>query len=292
MMYKRENEVGENMNILRLTLGLGLAAMASLGCGSSNSSELDPQSCAANQVYIPGGTMMMGDAKLAPPVHSVTVSSFCMDTTEVTQAEYRRLMGAEPWASGSTAFGVGDNHPVWMVNWNDAVLFCNARSEEAGLTPVYTYEKVQTTRGITELVGVVMHPERHGFRLPTEAEWEYGARAGSATTFSWGAEADPAYYWNISNAGGGAHPVGTKLPNAFGLYDMSGNIMEWTNDNYGSYSAASATDPLGPPTDPERALRGGSWRNIEDPLAMASAFRAHDQATAPDTCDGFRTVLR
>lgn len=279
------------MSILRLSLGLVLATMVSFGCGSNSSSDVSPQSCAENQVFIPGGTMMMGDAKLASPVHSVTVSSFCMDKTEVTQSEYRRLMGAEPWSNSSAAFGVGDSHPAWMMNWYDAVLFCNARSEEAGLQPVYTYESLRTTRGDVELVGVVMHPERHGFRLPTEAEWEYGARAGSTTTFAWGDKADPAYYWNISNAGGGAHPVGTKLPNAFGLHDMSGNVMEWTNDNYDSYSAEKATDPLGPSTGSSKVLRGGSWRNIEDPMAMASAFRAHDSATAPDTCDGFRTVL-
>lgn len=185
-------------------------------------------------VRIEAGTFQMGandreandDEK---PVHTVRISQpFYLGTYEVTQAQWQAVMGSNPSASK------GDTLPVEQVSWDDAQEFLrrlNARE-----------------RGVT-------------YRLPTEAEWEYAARAESTGRWSFGDDASRLgqYAWYGDNAGGRTHPVGQKQPNAWGLYDMHGNVWEWVQDWYGDYTSGTAVDPTGPTSGAYRVYRGGGW---------------------------------
>ena len=239
--------------------------------------------------WIKGGTFMMGandgNANEAP-AHQVTVSGFYMDKTEVTQAEYKRVMKTNPaQVTGDLA------RPVEYLTWFDAILYCNARSKLEGKDTVYTFTAV-AKRGITctSLAGISAHLSAKGFRLPTEAEWEYACRAGSTTAYWWGADTNGmgARVWSTCNSGRTTHPVATKLANAFGLYDMSGNVWEWCDDWYGPYAKAAATNPAGPANGTERVLRGGSW--IFNYVGFRSSFRL-SYTPAIWALVGFRVVL-
>ncbi len=171
--------------------------------------------------------------------HTVTVTrAFWLGKTEVTQGEWRRAMGSNP----SSFKRCGDNCPVENVSWHDAVMYCNARSRQEGIEPCYDGDRFKGL-GCT------------GYRLPTEAEWEYAARAG--TTGARYGDLD-AIGWYDANSGNTTHPVGQKRANAWGLSDMLGNVWEWTSDSYGAYGGA-ATDPLGPASGAFRVYRGGDW---------------------------------
>jgi formylglycine-generating enzyme required for sulfatase activity len=195
------------------------------------------------------------------PEHSATITrAYCMKATEVTQGEWQAVMGSNP----SEFKNCGANCPVEQVNWDDAVGYANALSRRAGLPECYAGS---TFTGLTCT----------GYRLPTEAEWEYAARAGT-TSGAYGIDLDSAAWYTgnaaVSYAGAydcsdwfqkqfpsgtcGTHPVRQKHPNAWGLSDMLGNVGEWTGDWYGEYSGA-VTDPTGPATGYARVVRGGSW---------------------------------
>jgi formylglycine-generating enzyme required for sulfatase activity len=188
-------------------------------------------------VHIPAGEFMMGspsDEKGRDndegPVHSIKISKgFWMGIYEVTQAQYQAIMGSNP----STYRG--DNLPVVFVSWNDATEFCKRLSDKENVT----------------------------YRLPTEAEWEYACRAGTRTRFSFGDNDSSLeeYAWYFHNGCFSIHPVGQKKPNAFGLYDMHGNVWEWCQDWYSSdyYTNSPNVDPQGPDRGSSRVLRGGSW---------------------------------
>ncbi len=233
---------------------------------------------------IPAGEFRMGDARGGPdarPVRTVRVSAFYMDITEVTQASFQALTGL------NTAKVRGDQNPVEQTTWLHAARYCNARSEKEGLKPCYNPDTW------------VCDVEADGYRLPTEAEWEYACRAGAATAYSFGDDPQKlaAYAWVKANAEGTPHPVGRKLPNAWGLFDMHGNVMEWCNDWYAvdAYAGGAAADPRGPVTGEFRVLRGGGWRS--PPKAATCAGRAKDAPTSLDTClgypdYGFRCVRR
>jgi formylglycine-generating enzyme len=165
---------------------------------------------------------------------------FWMGKYELTKAQWTAVMGTEPWSGRSYVLDDPDS-PAVYISWNEAQAFITALNDYTGLT----------------------------FRLPTEAEWEYACRAGTTTRFYWGD--DPEYtliddyaWWeeNASNIGEEyAHVVGQKLPNAFGLYDISGNVWEWCQDWWDSdyYSSSPGTDPEGPASGASRVLRGGNW---------------------------------
>jgi len=260
-------------------------------------------------VSIPSGTFNMGQPNPdlgsdEQPVHSVTVSAFSMDKTEVTQADYLALMGVNP------SYFKGDSlEPVEGVSWYDAVLYCNARSKRDLRDTVYTFTSMGTPgNGYHILVGLAIDFTKNGYRLPTEAEWEYACRAGSMTDYYWGRNWPPTKVtdtlaidsnavWEHNSGGptaGSTARVGTKLPNAWGLYDMSGNVWEWCNDLYSSsyYSVSPSTNPTGPgpSTGSGRVLRGGSW-NIYD-FSLRSAYRYCDVASGGGNGYGFRCVWR
>lgn len=267
-----------------------------------------------------GKTFSMGSTngyENESPVHQVTFTKdFWMDTTEVTQGEYETLM--KKMYSGFTApswestYGVSNNHPAYYVNWYDAVLYCNARTKATGSNDtVYTYTSIEGVPGNNcELKDLSIDLTKGGFHLPTEAQWEYACRAGTTTDYYWRKNYDPYpssaadsneiddyTVWGRNscdkgsgNTGYGTHPVATKKKNVFGLYDMSGNLWEWCNDWYDSYSSGTQIDPIGPDNNSTyRVMRGGSWDF--DEFYLRSAFRYYNAPVYTKSNIGFRVCL-
>jgi formylglycine-generating enzyme required for sulfatase activity len=233
---------------------------------------------------VPAGKFRMGSPRLEGgrlphegPQHPVTISRvFYLARTEVTQAQWRAVMGTEPWQSQPFTRS-GDDLAATYVNWEDAWAFCRKLSQKTGQT----------------------------FRLPTEAEWEYACRAGTRTAYCFGDyETDLGEYaWfdkNAHNVGRKhAHPVGRKKPNAWGLCDMHGNVWEWCADRFDEKSYAQApnpVDPTGSRSGKTRVLRGGSWydrawygRAVFD--SCRSAVRTGADPQFRSSFAGFRVVL-
>jgi formylglycine-generating enzyme required for sulfatase activity/TolB-like protein len=232
----------------------------------------------ANFVRVEGGTFQMGGTAYdnEKPIHSVTVKSFSIGKYEVTQKEWFEIMGTNP------SNFKGDNLPVESVSWLEAVEYCNRRSVKEGLTPAY--------RGSGD--NITCDWNANGYRLPTEAEWEYAARGGNRDPMAYeysGSNSVDTVAWYDGNSGKRTHEVGTKAPNSLGLYDMSGNVWEWCWDRYGSYSSGSQTDPRGASSGSNRVDRGGSWLNSAQ--YVRSAGRSHSTPSIRGDGLGFR-VLR
>ncbi len=221
---------------------------------------------------IPAGTFMMG----SPPdelgrfsgeiLHQVTLTQdFYIMTTEVTQSQWTAVMGSNP----SRFTACGDDCPVERVSWDDIQGFITAMNERGEGT----------------------------YRLPTEAEWEYAARAGNSTAFYNGdiTETDCSIDtnldqigWYCGNSGYTTHPVAQKLPNDWGLYDMSGNVNEWCQDGYGTYPSSAVTDPENR-TGSYRVLRGGSWNRYA--RGCRSAYRGNSSPSYRINSIGFRLAF-
>jgi formylglycine-generating enzyme required for sulfatase activity len=225
-------------------------------------------------VLLPAGSFTMGsntggaDEK---PAHKVTVSAFYIDANLVTQRSYESLMKTNPsrWKSPS--------NPVEGVRWSDAVKYCNARSVAEGLQPCYNTKTWQCNFAA------------NGYRLPTEAEWEYACRAGTKTKYFFGDAADKLglYAWYKSNSGSRPRPVRGKLPNPWGLYDIYGNVAEWCYDRYSStfYTQSAPENPRGPATGDTRVLRGGSWDSTAG--QCTSSYRHKADPGYADVCFGY-----
>ncbi|MBM74154.1 MAG: hypothetical protein CMK59_02030 [Proteobacteria bacterium] len=220
---------------------------------------------------IAAGSFVMGENDAS---HEVDLThDFFMMKTCVTQKLYKEITGQNP------SYFTGEECPVEQVNWHEALLFCNALSQKEGLKPCYTISNEQ----------VFLDWEANGWRLPTEAEWEYAARAGANSIYA-GADNVEDVSWFNGNSEGRTHPVGRKKPNNWGLFDMSGNVYEWCWDWYSEdyYTLPeSRLNPIGPIWGTERILRGGCWangsknsqvarRSISNPLSRnyAIGFRA------------------
>ena len=229
--------------------------------------------CPAGYLRIAPGTFLMGsptseDGRDDESQHSVAITrAYCMKATEVTQGEWQAVMGSNP----SSFTSCGKNCPVEQVSWNYAVGYANAMSRREGLPECYSGS---TFTGLG----------CRGYRLPTEAEWEYAARAGT-TGPSYGLL--ESLGWYFGNSDGRTHAVGGKTANSFGLYDMLGNVWEWTNDWYGSYPA-TVTDPTGPARGSDRVARGGSW--FDNARHVRAAFRAYFTPDFRDYFLSFRLV--
>jgi formylglycine-generating enzyme required for sulfatase activity len=251
-----------------LYFALGLVILSSLDCKKVERTETGAVSAtttkdAVEMVLVPGGSFQMGSGQEEDESpHRVDISSFYMDKYEVTQEEYERVVGKNPsrWK--------GDKKPVDQIRWADAARYCNARSRLEGLEPVYDESSWHCRY------------EASGYRLPTEAEWEYAARAGTTAAYFFGDDASKLerYAWFKKTSTRGTCPVGRKQLNSWGLGDMYGNVWEWCGDYYQEdyYQRSSEKDPQGPRTGKTRVVRGGCWdsrpdncrsshRNYEDP---------------------------
>lgn len=241
-------------------------------------------------VRIYGGTFTMGSPANEPgrskdeTQHQVTVSSFCMAKYEVTQKEYQEVMGTNP-----SAFK-GDNLPIEIVSWFDAIEYCNKRSQKEGLTQAYTISGSGDNRT------VIWDRNASGYRLPTEAEWEYACRAGTTTPFGTGknittnqANYNGNYPYNNNSKGDSREKttnVGSFAANSWGLYDMHGNVCEWCWDWYENYSESAQTDPMGASSGSRRVTRGGYYAN--GALFLRSAKRQYSPPDGHYIGNGFR----
>ncbi len=225
--------------------------------------------------------------------HEVTLAAFYIDPFETTQAEWETVMGSNP-----STF-IGEKLPVENLSWLDAVQYANARSEAVGLTPVYTIDGDSVT----------WNRAANGYRLPTEAEWEYACRAGTVTPFNLerSLDADDATFYghypyeieenyfddSVLKARPGQYrgetvEVGSFTPNAWGVYDMHGNVNEWCWDWYGPYDIENTDNPTGAETGTRHVYRGGGWNDFGK--NMRSAYRAAGQADMKSYNLGVRLV--
>ena len=227
-------------------------------------------------VWLPAGQFTIGSPATevdrysdeGPQTRVTLTQGFYMGRYEVTQVEYLSVTGSNP------SYFTGDtNRPVEQVNWTEANNYCaqlTVRDRSAGRLPA-----------------------GWAYRLPTEAEWEYASRCGSTNRFSYGD--DPGYTqlgnnaWYGANSGGASHAVGGKLPNRWGLYDMSGNVWEWCSDWYKTYPGGNVTDPSGPVSGSSRVFRGGSWDDAA--FICRSAQRHENDPSFRCNFIGFRLVL-
>jgi len=221
-------------------------------------------------VLIPAGSFIMGSPNSEKdrypdegPQHWVTISKdFYMGKYEVTQAQWQAVRGSNP----ANGHGVGNNYPVYYVSWNDCQTFIQKLNQLGQGT----------------------------YRLPTEAEWEYACRAGTKTRFYWGDDpnytqiGEYAWYYDYSSSNSKTHEVGLKKPNAWGLFDMSGNVWEWCQDWYGSYSSNAQNDPTGANSGIYRVLRGGSFGDLD--ICSRSAIR--ESYFDPDFMDNLESGFR
>lgn len=252
-----------------------------------------------NLILIEAGTFDMGSPESEyqrgkdETSHKVTVDSFYISATEVTQKDYENIMGENP------SNFKGQNLPVENVTWYDALKYCNKLSEKEGLTPVYTIDGEN----------VSWNRSANGYRLPTEAEWEYVARAGTTTPFNTenSISAEEANYYGHYPYGieenyfdqekletkPGEYrettiEVGSFKPNKWGLYDIHGNVREWCFDYYGEYDLENTENPSGPTSGTLRVTRGGGWNDYAK--HMRSAYRSSEVPTHSASNTGFRIV--
>jgi len=253
-------------------------------------------------VYIDGGTFTMGSPEsekervIDEEQHEVTLSPFWIGKYEVTQKQYKEVMDTNP------SFFKGDKLPVESVSLYDVVEFCNKLSEKNGLKPYYNIDKNRedpNKNNSDKIKWTVTIVGGNGFRLPTEAEWEYACRGGTTTVFHYGNKLDSTmanFNGNYPyNADKGVYrekttDVGSFKPNAYGLYDMHGNTWEWCFDWYyeAYYSRSPVNNPKGSDRGDDRVLRGGSWFHYGSYLRSASRIHFFPSARCNDI--GFRLV--
>lgn len=258
-------------------------------------------------VLVEGGTFSMGNDSGDPdekPVHNVTLSNFYISRYEVTQEEWIAVMGSNPssFTTNPANKEKQANRPVEQVSWYDAVLYCNTRSSKEGLTPCYSLNG--TTNPVmwgpsplenrnSQWDSITCDMNANGYRLPTEAEWEYAARGGKKSkNYSYsGLNSIDAVAWYEDNSNQRTHEVGKKKANELGIYDMTGNVWEWCFDKYGEYPKGAVNNPTGG-LNPgkERILRGGSWAS--NSWACALTNRSTRNPSDRVNSVGFRVVKR
>ncbi len=289
--------------IVTFAAGAALACALNAQEASLVSSVSPVESVEADMVSVEGGSFLMGSKNNEDnetPVHEVTVGDFYMLNTEVTQKLYREVMGV------NVSHFKGDDNPVEEVSWYDAVVFCNKLSVLAGLTPAYTLDgsdDTETWGNIPRIDAdeaekarwntIAWKPDANGYRLPTEAEWEYAAKGGIYAAFETiysGSNVITDVAWNADDPSGKTHEVATKAPNTLGLFDMSGNVWEWVWDWYGNYHVSDSDNPKGATSDVtgRKMRRGGSINS--DAVFCRNANRASSVPELRGVDLGFRIV--
>jgi formylglycine-generating enzyme required for sulfatase activity len=232
-------------------------------------------------VSIPHGSFTMGSPpgttfslNIERPAHQVTLQGFLLGKYEVSQGQYFEVTGTRPSNFYTNLYDTDPegwrNLPVEMVSWYDALVFCNRLSIREGLHPVYRINGNVNpdTWGTPPLVetpawdAAEMVHGANGYRLPTEAEWEYAAKGGEDSSGNYryaGSNNAETVAWYYDNSEFKIHEIGKKPPNELGLHDMSGNVMEWCWDWLGDYTGDSKDNPVGPPSGMYRVIRGGAW---------------------------------
>lgn len=240
-------------------------------------------------VLLPGGDFTMGSDQGNPdeaPAHKVTLTGFAIDKFEVTGEMFAKVQLPNP-----SHWNENPKKPVERVRWRDAKQYCNERSLLEGLKPCYDEKTMDWECNFSA----------NGYRLPTEAEWEYACKAGQNSAFDFGGPAQlKQYVWCAENSEDKTHPVGQKKPNRWGIHDMYGNVSEWCEDVYSAtyYKNSPAKDPTGPASpgkDVQRVMRGGSWKST--PEMCRATFRTGQKTGDTDACFftdycGFRCVRR
>ncbi|MCL2410257.1 MAG: formylglycine-generating enzyme family protein [Treponema sp.] len=287
-----------------------IIAIGSIACTGTHSTSIQ-------MVWIPAGSFTMGSDDLddfaAQPPHQVTLTQgFWMGKFPITQEQFQRVMGTNPsqfiTARGSPpAFGETDaRRPVETVSWYDAIVFANRLSVLDGLSPVYEMQDIngRWTTDTTQWGGVPAHRDprwdlvrirsrSRGYRLPTEAQWEFAARGGNGSpgnfTFSGSNNVnDVAWHWGNSGEQG-TREVGRLTPNALGIHDMSGNVWEWVWDWFTAYTSEPSVDPSGMSAmGAHRSARGAAWSSHEDLLRSANRNSEEPYHRSPNL--GFRLV--
>ncbi len=256
---------------------LSSGAVSSSSLSSSSSSSL---SLSTDFAAIPKDSFVRFDGAV------VHIDSILMSKTEMTASLYKELIGLDPSSHTDVI-----HRPIEQVSWYDALLFCNQLSRHFGLDTVYQYTGTSGLDGI--LLNLQVRTKVKGFRLPTEAEFEYAARAGATTVYSWGDEVtglNPGRYTNPDVAVSPS-PVGSYLPNAWGLFDMEGNLWEWTWDWYGALDPTSpVSNPTGPSSGTERVLKGGVYDAELTERTLATRYKSIPMTYAANI--GFRVVLQ
>jgi formylglycine-generating enzyme required for sulfatase activity len=245
-----------------------------------------------NFVLVEGGTFNNGTS-------DVTISSFYIDKYELTQAGYQAVMGTNPTFN----YGIGDKYPVYLVTWYDAIEYCNRRSIQEDLYPCYSYATYGTNptdwpaewnSNTSNHLNISCDWSANGYRLPTEMEWMFAAKGGNQSQGYLYSGSNNIFLvaWISDNSGypnGSTHPVGTKNPNELGIYDMSGNVLEWVWDVWGS-SPLGGTDPTGPLIGPGRVNRGGAWNSSA--MFCTVSYRTYNNANYISSSCGFRVCKK
>lgn len=252
-------------------------------------------------VFVEGGTItkQIADSKVFIDGRTVAISDFHICDHEVTQAEYKTVIGSLP-SDMATDDGDPDNNPVNYVSWYDAIVYCNKRSMKEGLTPCYTI-KGETdpskwgtvpTSSDNNWNDATCDFKANGYRLPTEAEWEYAARSGNGlkgTLYKYaGSDTLNEVAWNYNNSNNITHKVKTNTANGLGLYDMSGNVHEWCWDWYSS-SISGSTPATGSVSGDSRCLRGGAWNHYDISYCQVASRGNYDPSYLSNLF-GFRVV--
>jgi len=296
-----------------------------LAASNTNTSTNTPPVVPPGMVLIPAGSFLMGDSvdgDTNAPTSTVNVSAFYMDTNLVAYTlwqQVRQWAATNGYSFDPGGAGLAGNYPVQTINWYDAARWCNARSQMDGLAPAYyTDTNLTQVYKTGDVDALYVNWTVSAYRLPTEAEWEKAARGGLAQLrFPWGNtisesqanyDGDPydglyGYTYDLGPVGfnaafntgfvnysaGYTSPVGYFAPNAYGLYDMAGNVFEWCWDWYGVYASGPQFNPHGVASGSYRVLRGGNWSHFANECRAAS--RNDEAPTYGDNGVGFRTVM-